>query len=190
MLYLNFRIKSTCFNEIDWRVKKMDKHIQDKLKVFYDRLTTVKNSGVILHAWSDESDTEDGEILTEIYEFLSEDEVYNELNADWAEAYIQLFALEFEVFHEGAIAYYANVYEFNDYNTLLKTAEYFKTNGYDEIYNIYAPAIYDYSGLKWSEFPKEWTDKAGIVGKWIDNNIDKVYYCMLDILMKNIKKVI
>lgn len=160
----------------------MDKQYKEELKQFYNRLVKIKDTDIILNAYSEDLEAEDGAVLSDIFDFLYENDI--EPKTDWQMAFIQLYFWEFQSFHEGADTYYKNSYGNSDYNTILKTAQYLKSCGYEDIYQVYISGIDSY------QEPRKLQAGEIDIDDWIDNHTEEIYDCMLTLLIENIKEML
>jgi hypothetical protein len=153
----------------------------------YERIQKLKKSGVILNVWGDGFDTPEHEgILGDIIEFLLE----TKANSIEAETFIQIYSWEYESIHEGITTYYSNFYENSPYKKILETADILKQWGHNELCEIYLKGAEDYkSGLLDKEYPPEWLVVHKEIDQWIQDNLEIIFHCMIDILdrMKEIK---
>lgn len=107
----------------------------------------------------------------------------------WAEAFHQIYGWQFSILYEGIDVYYENVYEENDYKTIMKVGQYLKENGYAEFYEYYvAPAI----DCKPNEYPTDeeypaWRANLKKTEEWAVEvkNLEMVWNFYVDILTKN-----
>jgi len=161
--------------------------IKRQMKKLLKRLKNVKNSGVILNAYGN-LEAEDEYILSDIYEFFVEH--FEDTDIEWIKAYIQIFSWQFQSFHEGIITYYTNLYEYTDYETIMKTSSYLKNHGFYEILDIYSLPAHDYSIYeRESEIPESWVDEIKQVDKWIDSHEEIVFNCLCDLCIMNKEEI-
>lgn len=157
--------------------------LKDEYSKLIRRLEEVKSSGEILNAYGN-CEIEDGDILYVIYMFITENFEIEKIG--WMSAYVQIFSWQYQSFNEGAITYYTNFYEHTDYETILKTNSFLKSQGFDEISAIYSLPAHDYSIYSHdSEIPEEWIKAIEKVDEWMESNEGKVFQCLCDLCFAN-----
>lgn len=197
MFYRSDKFCSFCKNVIDTKVNRvhlrkevirMEQEVIEEMEALYARLMCLKASGNVVDVWGDDDGAGNEGVLGDIFEFLFDN--FGKDQIDWVDAYIQIYSWEYETFHEGSITYYSNFYGDSDYATIIKTANYIKSCGLSEIYKVYISAAHDYSAYEdWRQYPKTWCEQAKQVQKWIYQNEDQIFHCMMMILVDNMKEM-
>ena len=99
------------------------------------------------------------DVLLSFYEAIYEDELYED---DIANAFIQLYSIDFQSKHEGIDTFYENFYEDNKRNDVLRACQWLNQNEFKLLSGI-IQAGYENS------------EKEGEASEWIYNNPKVIY---------------
>lgn len=74
-----------------------------------------------------------------------------------------------------------------------RVLSFLKTNGEDEMANIYAHGIYDYANEKYQkeyDYPEEWLDASEDIDEWLRENEEYIYKWMCDLTLEHKNEVL
>lgn len=74
-----------------------------------------------------------------------------------------------------------------------RVLSFLKTNGEEEMANVYACGIHDYANERYQknyDYPEEWFDEAERIDEWISGNEGYIYKWMYDLILGHKSEVI
>ncbi|MBD5519124.1 MAG: hypothetical protein HDR07_11830 [Lachnospiraceae bacterium] len=74
-----------------------------------------------------------------------------------------------------------------------RVLSFLKTNGEEEMANVYACGIHDYTNERYQknyDYPEEWFDEAERIDEWISGNEGYIYKWMYDLILGHKSEVI
>ncbi len=167
----------TLFEELEETLQKLKKLKEGQEEIDDEEIPTAFNS----------------DILTDVKEYILM--YYGKNRPIWAEAFYQICSWQWSILYEGIEVYYENLYEDNDYKTIMRVGQYLKQNGYPEFYEYYvAPAVEYEEELEecpdgvaystWHPYPEEMYPILKKTEEWAEKNLEMVWNFYVDILKK------